>query len=222
MSAKENVNKKYAILGLIVFVVVIAVGMVVMTRPDGTNTLSSKKDFVYVNQGYHGSQSEYPFRDLGQGEIETWIRIDSLVEIRKRLHQGDRADLNSIDNLFAEEEEEEEEEEALYKYYDPSFTTLNNTSYFYFPPYIPLKECYTDILRDISHAYRELKMPAEDINDIVRFQIHISKINFKCSPELQKFYDKMGYGILDLNDMVKDVFVKFFHVREPNEKNGKK
>lgn len=108
MSAKENVNKKYAILGLIVFVVVIAVGMVVMTRPDGTNTLSSKKDFVYVNQGYHGSQSEYPFRDLGQGEIETWIRIDSLVEIRKRLHQGDRADLNSIDNLLAQVETKEE------------------------------------------------------------------------------------------------------------------
>jgi len=204
MSAKENVNKKYAILGLIVFVVVIAVGMMVMTRPDGTNTLSSKKDFVYVNQGYHGSQSEYPFRDLGQGEIETWIRIEPLVEIRRQLRQYD----------------EEEEEEALYKYYDPSFTTLNNTSYF--PPYIPLKECYTDILRDISHAYRKLKMPAEDINNIVRFQIHISKIKFKCSPELQKFYDKRGYDILDLNDMVKDVFVKFFHVREPNEKNGKK
>ncbi|WP_350449923.1 hypothetical protein [Aminobacterium mobile] len=213
MSAKENVNKKYAILGLIVFVVVIAVGMVVMTRPDGTNTLSSKKDFVYVNQGYHGSQSEYPFRDLGQGEIETWIRIDSLVEIRKRLHQGDRADLNSIDNLFAEEEEEE----ALYKYYDPSFTTLNNTSYF--PPYIPLKECYTDILRDISHAYRELKMPAEDINDIVRFQIYISKIKFECAPELQKKYDKMGYDILD---MIKDTLVEFFYVREPREKNREK
>jgi hypothetical protein len=204
MSAKENVNKKYVILGLIVFVIVIAIGMMVMTQSDGTNPLSSKKDFVYVNQGYNGSQSEYPFRDFGQGEIETWMSIEPLVEIRRQLRQYD----------------EKEEEEALYKYYDPSFTTLNNTSYF--PPYIPLKECYTDILRDISHAYRKLKMPAEDINNIVRFQIHISRIKFKCSPELQKFYDKMGYDILDLNDMVKDVFVKFFHVREPNEKNGKK
>lgn len=192
MSAKENVNKKYAILGLIVFVVVIAVGMVVMTRPDGTNTLSSKKDFVYVNQGYHGSQSEYPFRDLGQGEIETWMSTDFFTFIKKQLRHYDM-----------------KEEETLYKYY----CTLYNG------PYIPLKECYTDILRDISYAYRELKMPAEDINYIVRSGMLNTSIKYKCTPKLQKKYDEIGSTDEALKGMIRSVFIEFFHVKEPGEED---